>query len=704
MSTQPNPTAAKHSEPVLDAFAQQLVRKIDQHLDGHQVSGGDAFVVSLYGEWGIGKTHALKQIQAHFQRRADAFFAQGNTSKTLVLPVWFDPWRYEHEDHLVIPMLHTIAMHIQSYRLEIQKKLDALQRDAQGVDNFIAQNIALGQTLIKSSKTATTMLWHVSKALLKGIKFKAAPLGVGLDIDGKAMIEHGEKASSTLPQHSTNSQTNDLQEPLPSELQQQSLYFSAEQFLKQVAFSSDGLNLRLVVLVDDLDRCLPEKAIQVLESVKLFLNVPGFSFVLAVDDEVVERGIAYRYRNYKAEGQALPISGHQYLEKVVHMPLHLPRWPLQRAKEFLSFNYPDLYLPTPDSSGTDQGDHSQEGPRRDERMAHSKPSRAASGREAANDVNAELLDLVLRATPLVPRKLVRFSEGLQHMLARLREVHGLNNRLILHAARVVAMQQLYPELYRHLRSESNLYWRMFSLTTNHWDEVQYRDGQTLHELENAYQGARADQVASKKTAGNPLSPSKDEIAAEQSAQTQAKLGELRALLACVQAARSQRASGNPVWWFDANPPLQARQELETLGLDLQSFSDLLFALQAPPQEPSQAGVGIPSQSRRLDESLPIASVSNVPATVAALLELEDLTRQAMLEKLDLQGKRLPDTVISVLIDAVKPVNGKASLQVQSLAWLREMASILTARQLAALYAQAQVLEYWAGNFQGVSPS
>ena len=51
----------------------------------------------------------------------------------------------------------------------------------------------------------------------------------------------------------------------------------------------------LVIFVDDLDRCLPEKAVEVLEAIKLFLDVPGCIFVLGIDHGVIERGIRLRY-------------------------------------------------------------------------------------------------------------------------------------------------------------------------------------------------------------------------------------------------------------------------------------------------------------------------------------------------------------------------------------------------------------------------
>ena len=52
---------------------------------------------------------------------------------------------------------------------------------------------------------------------------------------------------------------------------------------------------RLVVFIDDLDRCLPENAITVLESIKLFIGDANCIFVLGMDHDIVENGIQVRY-------------------------------------------------------------------------------------------------------------------------------------------------------------------------------------------------------------------------------------------------------------------------------------------------------------------------------------------------------------------------------------------------------------------------
>lgn len=77
---------------------------------------------------------------------------------------------------------------------------------------------------------------------------------------------------------------------------------------------------RVVVLVDDLDRCLPETVVATLEAVKLFLSVPKMAFVLAADRRAVAHAVATKYfPSPRAEEL-----GRQYLEKIIHIPVRVP--------------------------------------------------------------------------------------------------------------------------------------------------------------------------------------------------------------------------------------------------------------------------------------------------------------------------------------------------------------------------------------------
>lgn len=74
---------------------------------------------------------------------------------------------------------------------------------------------------------------------------------------------------------------------------------------------------RLVVFIDDLDRCLPEQALSVLEAIKLYLNIPGCIYIVAADRLALEQAVATKY----GIGSG---SNTRYLDKIVQLPFLLP--------------------------------------------------------------------------------------------------------------------------------------------------------------------------------------------------------------------------------------------------------------------------------------------------------------------------------------------------------------------------------------------
>lgn len=59
---------------------------------------------------------------------------------------------------------------------------------------------------------------------------------------------------------------------------------------------ADGDYLSIIVYIDDLDRCSPERIIQCLEAVKLFVNVDKTAFVIGADQRIIEHAIHERYK------------------------------------------------------------------------------------------------------------------------------------------------------------------------------------------------------------------------------------------------------------------------------------------------------------------------------------------------------------------------------------------------------------------------
>ncbi len=75
----------------------------------------------------------------------------------------------------------------------------------------------------------------------------------------------------------------------------------------------------LVVIIDDLDRCSPDRIIDTLEAVKLFLSVPKTTFIVAVDERVIEYAVNTRY----PRNEVYEISK-DYIEKIIQIPVKIP--------------------------------------------------------------------------------------------------------------------------------------------------------------------------------------------------------------------------------------------------------------------------------------------------------------------------------------------------------------------------------------------
>lgn len=87
---------------------------------------------------------------------------------------------------------------------------------------------------------------------------------------------------------------------------------------------SDWVGGKLIVFIDDLDRCLPENVISSLEALKLFLDEAPCVFVIGVDRLVIEKAVQAHY------GSAPGHMGRDYLDKIIQVPFVIP--PVRRQE------------------------------------------------------------------------------------------------------------------------------------------------------------------------------------------------------------------------------------------------------------------------------------------------------------------------------------------------------------------------------------
>ena len=91
---------------------------------------------------------------------------------------------------------------------------------------------------------------------------------------------------------------------------------------------------RVVVIIDDLDRCPPEKVVNVLEAVHLLFGFEMFVVIIAVDTRWLEQSLRIRYRQLL--GRADSASPTDYLEKILQVPIHIPRLDADRVRRMIA--------------------------------------------------------------------------------------------------------------------------------------------------------------------------------------------------------------------------------------------------------------------------------------------------------------------------------------------------------------------------------
>lgn len=95
------------------------------------------------------------------------------------------------------------------------------------------------------------------------------------------------------------------------------LYYDAMRYLES---SLSRLDDRIVIFVDDLDRCSPEKGLEVLESIKNLFDIKGLVFVIGMNSNTINTLVQRKFTDNPNA------SGFDYVRKIVQLPFHIPDW------------------------------------------------------------------------------------------------------------------------------------------------------------------------------------------------------------------------------------------------------------------------------------------------------------------------------------------------------------------------------------------
>ena len=289
-------------ETVVDLlYFKAIARTVVQLI---QATPDKALTVGVHGDWGAGKSSVLRMAEAELKKGSG------------VLCLHFDGWRFQGFDDAKTALLETIVEELkdhETYGTKIKKGAKKLLKRVRWMKvarrgGQLAWNYGTG---LPSSGQISDVLEKITGALASpGEAFDADTLKKELE-EAKGYLADPEEDSETAVTH-----------------------IRAFQKEFETLLEEAGVK-KLVVLIDDLDRCLPKTAIETLEAIRLFLLTPRTAFIIATDEAMVEYAVRQHFPDLPAA--AGPTSyARNYLEKLIQVPFRIPALGVEEAKVYVT--------------------------------------------------------------------------------------------------------------------------------------------------------------------------------------------------------------------------------------------------------------------------------------------------------------------------------------------------------------------------------
>ncbi|MCE9583732.1 MAG: ATPase [Planctomycetes bacterium] len=276
---------------------------------------GRPISIGVSGAWGSGKSSLIKLTR----KALDARPKPSDGRKFLF--VEFNAWLYQGYDDARAALVDVIAS-------TLAREAEAQSTAVDKVKGFVKRvNWLRVVKLVGSSAVAMSM----------GLP----PMGLigGVWELGKKMLGGGANAETLTAAEATVGSAAEaaggLLNPKEASTPPQEIQALREEFQEIL----DDLKVTLVVLIDDLDRCLPETTISTLEAIRLFLFLRNTAFVIAADDEMIKYAVRRHFVGIdenRADGGQLVIN---YFDKLIQVPIRVPPLGAQEVRAYMMLLY-----------------------------------------------------------------------------------------------------------------------------------------------------------------------------------------------------------------------------------------------------------------------------------------------------------------------------------------------------------------------------
>jgi hypothetical protein len=254
--------------------------------------------IGIFGNWGSGKSSLMLLLEKEIAKTEDK----------KILQIRFNSWQFENYEDTKFVLMDSILREIKSH-IEANTDIWTKADDFISKINYLKAGLLILRKLTKFAKFVPGKLLEImpSSDELKGLV------------------------------------TDDQYSSLLSEFNQSdtSLYVSRfrksfEEIIEKAEFKA------VVVYIDDLDRCAPDRIIECLEAIKLFLNVNRTAFVLGADERIIEYAIKNHYPSTDEVRSVGRFS--DYLEKLIQIPYRIPKLSKTEQETYLTLLLCQKYM------------------------------------------------------------------------------------------------------------------------------------------------------------------------------------------------------------------------------------------------------------------------------------------------------------------------------------------------------------------------
>jgi predicted KAP-like P-loop ATPase len=254
--------------------------------------------IGVFGDWGGGKSTLIEIVRTQLTAEEE------KKAGTVVLS--FNGWLFEGYEGAKTALMGTILEELQEH--------ETFKKKASGKAKKLLKSLFRRVDWMKS----TLGVGKLVAAHFAGPAAPALLIGGAADVVSVAR-EAAKNVEDIDPEKvkeyiKEDDKDADKDEP-ETRRQIQNFRKDFEELLKEAGIT------RLVITIDDLDRCSPDTIIPTLEAIKLFLFVPRTAFIIGADEELVRYAVRRRFPELPGDRREV---GRDYLEKLIQFPIRIP--------------------------------------------------------------------------------------------------------------------------------------------------------------------------------------------------------------------------------------------------------------------------------------------------------------------------------------------------------------------------------------------